>query len=73
MGEMDKAESECANRFMSKFIEMHELIGKEITEFSMKVSLKWKLPKIKDLITCSGPSGPSSVHHEEYNLKKMFP
>ena len=35
MGELDKAESVCTDRCTSKFMEMHELIGKEITEFSV--------------------------------------
>jgi len=45
MGEMDKAESVCADRCTSKFMEMHELIGKEITEFSMKNQAKMEAAK----------------------------
>ena len=45
MGEMDKAESVCADRCTSKFMEMHELIGKEITEFSMKNQAKMESAK----------------------------
>ena len=46
MGELDKAESVCTDRCASKFMEMHELIGQEITEFSMKNE-----KKMQDCIT----------------------
>ena len=35
-GEMNKAESVCTDRCVSKYMDLHDLIGKEITEFSMK-------------------------------------
>ena len=34
---MNKAESVCTDRCVSKYMDLHDLIGKEITEFSMKL------------------------------------
>merc|ERR1712035_59061 len=34
--DLNKAESVCTDRCVSKYMDLHDLIGKEITEFSMK-------------------------------------